>query len=337
MQIYDNTKFHILQYEVLHKLFPSNLYNLIFSSAAAFWSVGSLPGRNTMRRLPLRSPPRMRGKVIVRSRNAVQIGITPAYAGKSARILKRRTEKRDHPRVCGEKLKFGTNVTKNPGSPPRVRGKGIVHVFVPEKLGITPAYAGKRMLYARAVRRDRDHPRVCGEKESCQKIQKTTLGSPPRMRGKGCYMQELSGETGITPAYAGKSGPCPDRVPPAGDHPRVCGEKSQSTSASPRALGSPPRMRGKGVKQSNSRIRMGITPAYAGKSCIYRSTTSISWDHPRVCGEKSFKTSTSCWSKGSPPRMRGKGIQPCNQWVRVGITPAYAGKRYEEMLQQAGR
>ena len=143
LQIYDNTKFHILQYEVLHKLFPSNLYNLIFSSAAAFWSVGSLPGRNTMRRLPLRSPPRMRGKVIVRSRNAVQIGITPAYAGKSARILKRRTEKRDHPRVCGEKLKFGTNVTKNPGSPPRVRGKGIVHVFVPEKLGITPAYAGK--------------------------------------------------------------------------------------------------------------------------------------------------------------------------------------------------
>ena len=96
-----------------------------------------------MRRLPLRSPPRVRGKVIVRSRNAVQIGITPAYAGKSARILKRRTEKRDHPRVCGEKLKFGTNVTKNPGSPPRVRGKGIVHVFVPEKLGITPAYAGK--------------------------------------------------------------------------------------------------------------------------------------------------------------------------------------------------
>ena len=69
-----------------------------------------------MRRLPLRSPPRMRGKVIVRSRNAVQIGITPAYAGKSARILKRRTEKRDHPRVCGEKLKFGTNVTKNPFS-----------------------------------------------------------------------------------------------------------------------------------------------------------------------------------------------------------------------------
>ena len=96
-----------------------------------------------MRRLPLRSPPRVRGKDAESLLPGWGGGITPAYAGKSARILKRRTEKRDHPRVCGEKLKFGTNVTKNPGSPPRVRGKGIVHVFVPEKLGITPAYAGK--------------------------------------------------------------------------------------------------------------------------------------------------------------------------------------------------
>ena len=146
------------------------------------------------------------------------------------------------------------------------------------------------------------------------------------MRGKGCYMQELSGETGITPAYAGKRQRRATACTWLRDHPRVCGEKSQSTSASPRALGSPPRMRGKGVKQSNSRIRMGITPAYAGKSCIYRSTTSISWDHPRVCGEKSFKTSTSCWSKGSPPRMRGKGTKRCSSRRGGRITPAYAGK-----------
>ena len=66
--------------------------------------------------------------------------------------------------MCGEKLKFGTNVTKNPGSPPRVRGKGIVHVFVPEKLGITPAYAGKSALRLTAKDPSGDHPRMCGEK-----------------------------------------------------------------------------------------------------------------------------------------------------------------------------
>ena len=163
------------------------------------------------------------------------------------------------------------------------------------------------------------------------------LGSPPRMRGKGCYMQELSGETGITPAYAGKRQRRATACTWLRDHPRVCGEKDAICKSCPARQGSPSRMRGKAGWPLCGLPCIGITPAYAGKSCIYRSTTSISWDHPRVCGEKSFKTSTSCWSKGSPPRMRGKGIQPCNQWVRVGITPAYAGKRYEEMLQQAGR
>ena len=157
------------------------------------------------------------------------------------------------------------------------------------------------------------------------------------MRGKEKGRRTHKVKSGITPAYAGKSAYLSPEDTAGRDHPRVCGEKYSWEKSTCKIFGSPPRMRGKGVKQSNSRIRMGITPAYAGKSCIYRSTTSISWDHPRVCGEKSFKTSTSCWSKGSPPRMRGKGIQPCNQWVRVGITPAYAGKRYEEMLQQAGR
>ena len=192
--------------------------------------------------------------------------------------------------------------------------------------GITPAYAGKREGPKNAQSKVGDHPRVCGEK--CIPLTRGhgRQGSPPRMRGKVQLGEIDLQDIWITPAYAGKSGPCPDRVPPAGDHPRVCGEKSQSTSASPRALGSPPRMRGKGVKQSNSRIRMGITPAYAGKSCIYRSTTSISWDHPRVCGEKSFKTSTSCWSKGSPPRMRGKVTSLIPALPLHGITPAYAGK-----------
>ena len=132
---------------------------------------------------------------------------------------------------------------------------------------------------------------------------------------------------GITPAYAGKSGPCPDRVPPAGDHPRVCGEKSQSTSASPRALGSPPRMRGKGVKQSNSRIRMGITPAYAGKSKRIAPSSVLFGDHPRVCGEKLRESRGLNRTRGSPPRMRGKEGDQTAARRPPGITPAYAGKR----------
>ena len=194
------------------------------------------------------------------------------------------------------------------GSPPRMRGKVMRKEILRIIHGITPAYAGKREGPKNAQSKVGDHPRVCGEK--CIPLTRGhgRQGSPPRMRGKVQLGEIDLQDIWITPAYAGKSGPCPDRVPPAGDHPRVCGEKSQSTSASPRALGSPPRMRGKGVKQSNSRIRMGITPAYAGKRTRPFSSGHENGDHPRVCGEKSCSRFDTQRPRGSPPRMRGKEL-----------------------------
>ena len=56
-----------------------------------------------MRRLPLRSPPRMRGKARANSAIGNDAGITPAYAGKSIIPGKYNWIIRDHPRVCGEK------------------------------------------------------------------------------------------------------------------------------------------------------------------------------------------------------------------------------------------
>ena len=51
-----------------------------------------------------------------------------------------------------------------------------------------------------------------------------------------------------------------------------------------------------------------------------------SWDHPRVCGEKSTAPGRRSGKTGSPPRMRGKvpGVPP--PYCGSGITPAYAGK-----------
>ena len=192
--------------------------------------------------------------------------------------------------------------------------------------GITPAYAGKREGPKNAQSKVGDHPRVCGEK--CIPLTRGhgRQGSPPRMRGKVQLGEIDLQDIWITPAYAGKSGPCPDRVPPAGDHPRVCGEKSQSTSASPRALGSPPRMRGKVTSLIPALPLHGITPAYAGKSPASGPVWRKRGDHPRVCGEKAPSAALFARLAGSPPRMRGKV-----QKVRIlaheeRITPAYAGK-----------
>ena len=56
-----------------------------------------------MRRLPLRSPPRVRGKGLCKDFHLCDVGITPAYAGKSRTYSNFCCCMQDHPRVCGEK------------------------------------------------------------------------------------------------------------------------------------------------------------------------------------------------------------------------------------------
>ena len=111
------------------------------------------------------------------------------------------------------------------------------------------------------------------------------------------------------------------------DQPRVCGEKGEQTARPHYHMGSPPHMRGKGERRSNACSIPGITPAYAGKRRWCVPHRSRSGDHPRMCGEKYLSAQERRIHKGSPPRMRGKGVNPCNKRVTVGITPAHAGKR----------
>ena len=93
--------------------------------------------------------------------------------------------------------------------------------------------------------------------------------------------------------------------------------------------GSPPPMRGKGDRFPALDPFRGITPAYAGKSSIVSPSSAVDWDHPRLCGEKSFVSFAFCNSSGSPPPMRGKGKFALIHANPNGITPAYAGKRLE--------
>ena len=51
-------------------------------------------------------------------------------------------------------------------------------------------------------------------------------------------------------------------------------------------------------------------------------------DHPRVCGEKMLIKGKRGYDMGSPPRMRGKVGAEATPEPFIGITPAYAGKRY---------
>ena len=176
----------------------------------------------------LGSPPRMRGKVASMCPFSVFIGITPAYAGKRPICIIMLFLLKDHPRVCGEKVILTNFQHFNKGSPPRMRGKVAPRTIQKFQKGITPAYAGKSETAFVDGRYAQDHPRVCGEKGAFLPLVCVRLGSPPRMRGKVLLVFCTLSAVGITPAYAGKSlaASCADDA--IRDHPRVCGEKSDT-------------------------------------------------------------------------------------------------------------
>ena len=93
-------------------------------------------------------------------------------------------------------------------------------------------------------------------------------------------------------------------------------------------MGSPPRMRGKGAAVKSTVLDLRITPAYAGKSGRIFPAVRSSWDHPRICGEKRYRSLLPRRRVGSPPHMRGKGSDGRGARDVEGITPAYAGKSH---------
>ena len=186
-----------------------------------------------MRRLPLRSPPRVRGKALHAELACFRVGITPAYAGKSCSSWLRCSRCGDHPRVCGEKSAGQAWVHPARGSPPRMRGKADIAVSLNGLEGITPAYAGKSFSSRLKVFPIWDHPRVCGEKNGICRAKVPHLGSPLRVRGKEPHREVNDARSGITPAYAGKRHSAARRWCRSGDHPRVCGEKQMLSCCPP--------------------------------------------------------------------------------------------------------
>ena len=274
-----------------------------------------------------RDHPRVCGEKYCRAKSdGKDSRITPACAGKSLIEYSGNTGRRDHPRVCGEKKLAEFEDETGAGSPPRMRGKVAIQRDLIASSGITPAYAGKRDHPFHLSRVRRDHPRVCGEKRSQPRTAARQRGSPPRMRGKAAERLQKNRQVRITPAYAGKSAVDFGFGLRTGDHPRVCGEKFPVRARRRMSEGSPPRMRGKALLAQCRSCRVGITPAYAGKSKYTTLQGGTFRDHPRVCGEKWPSNTLLTGISGSPPRMRGKGESACTGPCRPGITPAYAGK-----------
>ena len=208
-----------------------------------------------------------------------------------------------------------------------MRGKGDCDFRTLQRVGITPAYAGKSISFRQSSHTHEDHPRLCGEKTGKGQVYFVNKGSPPPMRGKVTVSSSSRVMMGITPAYAGKSPTCDFCGRGTWDHPRLCGEKSDRSATCFFKSGSPPPMRGKVRGRRQQECCGGITPAYAGKRYRMEQRFPEYRDHPRLCGEKIYDGKQCKLGRGSPPPMRGKVSFTLAADIRRRITPAYAGKR----------
>ena len=126
---------------------------------------------------------------------------------------------------------------------------------------------------------------MCGKNTEQHAETQRRKGSPPRVREKHKYEEELDDELGITPACAGKTTEIYRILSAYKDHPRVCGKNFARKNNSKGSMGSPPRVREKLSSLLSKAMFQGITPACAGKTVDVQCMNYLEWDHPRVCGK----------------------------------------------------
>ena len=207
-----------------------------------------------------------------------------------------------------------------------MRGKRSIPCPSRDRYRITPADAGKTGWVRYFITCTQDHPRGCGENPLGVMRASTSVGSPPRMRGKPTSKTAIIFCRRITPADAGKTVLLRKSNPQGQDHPRGCGENCRCLSRALSKAGSPPRMRGKPGADIAVWAVSGITPADAGKTISTVRGGRDAEDHPRGCGENQFAQFIYPPLLGSPPRMRGKPVVPADISTKSRITPADAGK-----------
>jgi len=145
------------------------------------------------------------------------------------------------------------------------------------------------------------------------------------MRGTPEPGEQTHRRIGITPAHAGNTCKWQAVSRVFRDHPRTCGEHAAERNGFDPRAGSPPHMRGTLHYYAVACCSGRITPAHAGNTATPQPIGTVSWDHPRTCGEHYIITPSPVVPVGSPPHMRGTPKEEEDDNCYRGITPAHAG------------
>ena len=190
--------------------------------------------------------PRSRGENTGSPRGTrLKRGSSPLTRGKHPGHNHARRALRAHPRSRGENVRPLALTVPMVGSSPLTRGKLLTIGCLVGVLGLIPAHAGKTTRSGARTFRCEAHPRSRGENSGEARPAKTELGSSPLTRGKQALRLALSGDRGLIPAHAGKTGDDGARVRQRRAHPRSRGENPVPLPERMMRCGSSPLTRGK--------------------------------------------------------------------------------------------
>ena len=105
----------------------------------------------------------------------------------------------------------------------------------------------------------------------------------------------------------------------------MCGEHQQRVTHARHKWGSSPHVRGALQPPSARQRHRGIIPACAGSTTYNVEFHTPVGDHPRMCGEHTFRSWLMVSSTGSSPHVRGARHPHRRNQIGRGIIPACAG------------
>ena len=226
----------------------------------------------------------MRGKLVAVDQADDRVRIIPARAGQTSTRGVPSTSTSDHPRACGANSESETEVLRQNGSSPRVRGKLVAPCRSDRLRRIIPARAGQTWFRLSCGSRAPDHPRACGANYMLRYGYFVQRGSSPRVRGKRPSGSSTGTRLRIIPARAGQTRRSPSSHTRVPDHPRTCGANTHTFFLERQTHGSSPRVRGKRHDAVTPIVRRRIIPARAGQTRSRSPHSSPYPDHPRACG-----------------------------------------------------
>ena len=212
------------------------------------------------------------------------------------------------------------------GEPPHARGDQQVLPIWAERIGRTPACAGRPRSTSASAPPARANPRMRGATAMKPPFGACSLGELPHARGD--RRAELLGHhpRGRTPACAGRPSPAGGRARLVGANPRMRGATGCTNQSAMFCPGEPPHARGDRGERDGKVVGRGRTPACAGRPSFRRARRLLRRANPRMRGATA---SASClWHSitGEPPHARGDRLGALCRPLDRGRTPACAGR-----------